>query len=57
MTFLDFIKIFFVVSIVGWLLDRRFRTIDISGARRPGRGRGKPREPHDDDLDIGDLNG
>ena len=48
MTFGDATKIFFVVSIVGWLLDRRFRTIDISGARRPGRGRGKPREPHDD---------
>ena len=34
MTFLDFTKIFFVVAIVGWMIDRRFRTIDISGIRR-----------------------
>ena len=56
MTFIDATKIFFVVSIVGWIIDRRFRTIDISGARRsvapkwlqPNFGRNKPKKFHDD---------
>tara|TARA_B100000470_G_C19613562_1_gene312204 strand:- start:226 stop:396 length:171 start_codon:yes stop_codon:yes gene_type:complete len=51
MTFIDATKIFFVVAIVGWILDRRFRTIDISGVRRstgpkwlqPNFGRNKPK--------------
>tara|TARA_Y100000296_G_scaffold85513_1_gene121682 strand:- start:1064 stop:1246 length:183 start_codon:yes stop_codon:yes gene_type:complete len=56
MTFIDATKIFFIVAIIGWMLDRRFRTIDISGARRtlgpkwlqPNFGRSKPKKSHDD---------
>ena len=56
MTFGDVTKIFFVVTIIGWILDRRFRTKDISGARRnlgpkwlqPNFGRIKPKKSHDD---------
>ena len=56
MTFGDITKIFFVVSIVGWILVRRFRTKDISGARRaigpkwlqPNFGRNKPKKSHND---------
>ena len=56
MTFLEFTKIFFIVAIIGWILDRRFRTIDISGMRRtlgpkwlqPNFGRNKPKKSHDD---------
>tara|TARA_Y100000310_G_scaffold281227_1_gene301568 strand:- start:316 stop:495 length:180 start_codon:yes stop_codon:yes gene_type:complete len=55
-TFVDFTKIFFIVAIIGWILDRRFRTIDISGMRRtlgpkwlqPNFGRSKPKKSHDD---------
>ena len=36
-TFGDATKIFFVVLIIGWFIDSRLRTIDISGARRAGR--------------------
>ena len=51
MTFGDVTKIFFVVTIIGWIFDRRFRTKDISGARRnlgpkwlqPNFGRNKPK--------------